>query len=763
MEAGSKMIRKILKIRNVGRFTDFRASGDVTFGRYTLIYADNGTGKSTLCDVIRSLQTGDPDLIVGRRTLGRTDPQEVEILLDGGERAFFRNRSWSQTLGGVTIFDAGYVSRNVHAGEVVDPDHRKNLFRVIVGEDGVRLSQRVEEITAEIAALAAPIRESSKALETRLQGAMTLKDFLALTADEEIGTKITSAERAVEGARDADALRAHRGFSEIDVPVLPSKLSEVLGRTLEGVSSDAERRLHAQTSRIGGDHAQAWLSQGLDHVADDCPFCGQDIRGNELVAAYQACFSEAYRDLSGAVARLAEDVESTLGDAARSRLVSAIERNAEAVTFWSRYLGDDATLQEPDHENAVEIMAEAQAAVAIALRTKTGNLLDPVELNTAHMDETLTPLRRSIEAYNAAVGGVNARAKAQRDALRFADAAETKRRLASLRLHHDRFQSPLDEQCDDHEKLLEQKAGLEEEKKKARKALEDYTQRVMGRYEQALNQHLERFLVGFRIEKTEIKHPRGIPSSSYTIVINNIPVDLGDEKTPISEPSFRNTLSGGDRSALALSLFMSELDRDPVPPGVAVILDDPFQSQDRFRQNATAYQIRRCGERCGQVIVMSHDAHFLKQVHDLLEPSDRKTLRLSVAGPATVLTEWSIEEHLKSAHDANIDAVKAFLDRGEGDPRDIVKNLRLIAEAQCRLLCYGEFPEGVMLGQMIAQVRYAGDQHPLYGLLDELDELNGWTSKHHHPTPAANDLHEGELRAYAQRTLKLIRLPIVST
>ncbi|MGR3436771.1 MAG: AAA family ATPase [Shimia sp.] len=756
------MIRKILKIRNVGRFTDFKPSGDVTFGRYTLIYADNGTGKSTLCDVIRSLQTGDPDLIVGRRTLGRTDPQEVDILLDGGERALFRNGAWSQTLGGVTIFDAGYVSRNVHAGEIVDPDHRKNLFRVIVGEEGVRLSERVENIAAEIAALAAPIRESTKGLEARLQSTMTLKEFLALTADEEIEAKITSAERAVEGARDADALRSHRGFSEIDAPVLPSGLPEVLGRTLEGVSLDAERRLHAQTSRIGGDHAQAWLSQGLDHLADDCPFCGQDIRGNELVAAYQVCFSEAYRDLSGAVARLSEEVEIALGDAARSRLISTLERNAEAATFWSRYLGEGATLRELDHGNAVVAMADAQATVAAALHAKAGNLLDPAELDAAHTNEILTPLCHSIEAYNAAVSKANARAEAQRDALRFADAAEAKRRLAALKLHRDRFQSPLAEQCDEHAKLLAEKSTLEKRKKEAREALEEYTQRVMGRYEQALNQHLERFLVGFRIEKTEIKHPRGIPSSSYTIVINNIPVDLGDEKTPISEPSFRNTLSGGDRSALALSLFMSELDRDPAPPGVAVILDDPFQSQDRFRQNATAYQIRRCGERCGQVIVMSHDARFLKQVHDLLEPSDRKTLRLSVAGPATILTEWDIEDHLKSAHDANIDAVKAFLDRGEGDPRDIVKILRLIAEAQCRRLCHGEFPERVMLGQMIAQVRSAGDQHPLNGLVDELDELNGWTSKHHHPTPAADDLHEGELRAYAQRTLKLIRLPIVS-
>src|SRR5687768_16892752 len=51
------MIKKILSIHGIGRFENLKATGDVTFGKYTLIFAENGVGKTTLCDIIKSLQT----------------------------------------------------------------------------------------------------------------------------------------------------------------------------------------------------------------------------------------------------------------------------------------------------------------------------------------------------------------------------------------------------------------------------------------------------------------------------------------------------------------------------------------------------------------------------------------------------------------------------------------------------------------------------------------------------------------------------------
>jgi wobble nucleotide-excising tRNase len=85
----------------------------------------------------------------------------------------------------------------------------------------------------------------------------------------------------------------------------------------------------------------------------------------------------------------------------------------------------------------------------------------------------------------------------------------------------------------------------------------------MKPYEGRINQLLDNFNAGFSIAQTRPAYGGGIASSTYQLVINNTGVNLGDGKTPTDEPSFRNTLSAGDRSTLALAVFIAHLERDP--------------------------------------------------------------------------------------------------------------------------------------------------------------------------------------------------------
>jgi len=57
------MLQKVILIKNIGRFRHSAASGDVTFRRYTLICAENGRGKTTLCAILRSLLANSPAII----------------------------------------------------------------------------------------------------------------------------------------------------------------------------------------------------------------------------------------------------------------------------------------------------------------------------------------------------------------------------------------------------------------------------------------------------------------------------------------------------------------------------------------------------------------------------------------------------------------------------------------------------------------------------------------------------------------------------
>ena len=146
------------------------------------------------------------------------------------------------------------------------------------------------------------------------------------------------------------------------------------------------------------------------------------------------------------------------------------------------------------------------------------------------------------------------------------------------------------ELCDDHACLVEEKNEIDSEKETTRAELDTFTKIVIKPYQGRINDFLDAFNAGFSITETKHGYPGGIATSSYQIVINRIPADLGDGKTPADQPSFTDTLSAGDRTTLALAFFLVHLERNPAAKDTIVVLI-LFNSQDSFRRRQTVHEI----------------------------------------------------------------------------------------------------------------------------------------------------------------------------
>ncbi|MGI9069678.1 MAG: hypothetical protein ACR2HX_25150 [Pyrinomonadaceae bacterium] len=133
------MLQKIISIKNVGRFLNYSASGDVGLKHYDLLFAENGRGKTTLCAILRSMQSGDPAYVIGRATPGTGDAPAIKILFDGG-LAKFENGLWNKTLPDLAILDSTFVSQNVYSGDAVELGHKRNLYNFPSVETGNDLS-----------------------------------------------------------------------------------------------------------------------------------------------------------------------------------------------------------------------------------------------------------------------------------------------------------------------------------------------------------------------------------------------------------------------------------------------------------------------------------------------------------------------------------------------------------------------------------------------------------------------------------------------
>jgi len=54
------VLRKIVSVKTVGRFWDSASTPNPPLAKHTLIFGASGFGKTTLCAVLRSLQSADP-------------------------------------------------------------------------------------------------------------------------------------------------------------------------------------------------------------------------------------------------------------------------------------------------------------------------------------------------------------------------------------------------------------------------------------------------------------------------------------------------------------------------------------------------------------------------------------------------------------------------------------------------------------------------------------------------------------------------------
>ncbi|MET4808127.1 AAA family ATPase [Limibacillus sp. MBR-115] len=756
-------IKKFLSVKNVGRLVNCAQKGP-ELNRYNLFFAENGRGKTTLCAVLRSLQTGEHEHITERTTIApvASDP-EAAIRLDAGT-ATYKTQAWSGTAPEIAIFDATFVARNVHAGEYVSRDHRTNLLQVIIGETGVKLAEAVNKLDESIREKNSEIGRAKKAIQPHLPNGAKLEQFLDLAEDPDIDNKIAAKTKGLGATKQAEQIRTRSALSQASVPVLPDDFDSVLSKTLADVSADAETRLREQIDRHEmHERGQAWISEGLGYIRNEsCPFCGQSTKGLALVDAYKQFFSESYAALIDEIDALATAIDSAFGDTALATLGTTFANNEAGAQFWKQFAAID--VNEVDHEGAVAAPARALRKAALALvESKRKSPLTPIsadeEFKTAKAK--YDKAAALLQGYNKEIAAANTAVSEQKERAKTADPAAIEKEIAGLgliKLRHDPKVKPL---CTEYQTLNADKKKLDDDKAAAKDKLDNHADRTISAYEKTINKLLDGFGAGFSITNSKKTYVGGTPSSVYQILINKHAVDLGDGTTPSGQPCFRTTLSAGDKSTLALAFFLAQLDHDPRKADRIVVFDDPFNSQDRSRRERTAELLKKYGRECAQLLLLSHDPHFLNLVHTKLPKAERHALQLSRAPDnATTIEEWDVEKETQDGYFKDHAALSSYRLNGAKDLIDIARKIRPVLEGYHRYRFPHQFPDNEWLGDMIRRIRDSAGVHPMHPALEELESINDFSKKYHHdtnPGKADNEpINDGELQGYVQRTLAIV-------
>ena len=202
-----------------GQFDSVSSAANIPLTRLTVVYSENGRGKTTVAAVLRSLATGDAILIAERRRLAAQHPPRVVLDCSGGPPpAIFDNNAWNRTLPDLVVFDNVFIDQNVHSGLAVQAHYRQNLHELILGAQAVPLNTEVQQLVTRIEEHNRELRARDGAISLADRGPFSVEAFCALPARADIEEAIQEATRSLAAARDQDAVRTTQRFDVLTLP-----------------------------------------------------------------------------------------------------------------------------------------------------------------------------------------------------------------------------------------------------------------------------------------------------------------------------------------------------------------------------------------------------------------------------------------------------------------------------------------------------------------------------------------------------------------
>jgi len=764
------MILKLQLIRNVGQFDSVSTGAGLALTKIVLIYAENGRGKTTISAIMRSLTSGDPFPLMERRRLSATHPPHVVVECGGGVApAIFTNGAWSRTLPNVDIFDDAFVNDNIYSGLAVDPEHRQRLHELVLGAQGVALHRKVEEIAAEIETHNKTLRVRTAAIPSTEMHGFAVDNFCALAAVPEVDTKITEAERKLAAIREQDPIRRGEEFNVISLPVFDLvALSNVLLQDVPSLDADAAARVQQHLTDLGGG-AEAWLAAGLQHVPDPvttdshCPFCLQNLGGADILSHYRAYFSAAYENLKRTVDSTLSSVSRAHGGDVPAAFERAVRVAVERRQFWSRFT--DVAAIDLDTAEVVRTWRDARDAVVAELQAKQSAPLDPRSLSLALVEavnaydeqrQKVITLNEGLQSANQSIKVVKEQAAGGAATALEADI----RRLKAAKARHVPATNALCQQYLDEKAAKDATIGRRDQ---ARADLDKYRTNVFPTYQRSVNDYLQRFNAGFRIDSVSSANTRSGSSCNYNVIIDTKPVAVAGGTQQPGAPSFRNTLSAGDRNTLALAFFFSTLDSDPNLATKTVIVDDPVSSLDEHRSLATVQEIRRLAQRVAQVIALSHDKKFLARIWNDTSTSKIATaIQIERDGQGSTLAAWDISADATTEYDRRHALLREYHANGGTNRREVAVAIRPVLEGFVRVAQPAHFPPGSLLGPFLGKCdQRVGTANEILDASRtlELRQILEYANRFHHDTNPAwetETVNDNELQSYVKKTLDYV-------
>lgn len=794
------MINKVEKLVSIGKFRDYQATGQVNFKKLTLIYGDNGNGKTTLTSIFRSLATNNPEIIRSRISTNHTAVQFAQITQVGTPNIFhtFGGAGWTAQFPEIEIFDIHFVNENIYSGFDFSDEHRKQLHQFVIGAQGVAIQNQIEQNKID--------KTNSRQIQSNIEVQLIqqvgnnlstnlINSFLSISVEQanDIDQLITNAETVLSSANANAIIQTLQPLSNLTRVSTDINLDSLIA-DLQTTSQTIQNRVletlffqHCQDlSASTFDGPENWLQKGFAYVKSkqalnepniSCPFCKQSIDANsDILNAYASKFNA---DFNALVQRLQTHLQSLQNfnfDVTIQAINNINQINASRITSWTTHL--PSTVQPPVFNiiaDEANLRIEFQNLIASVEQKIQNPTVAVATAISADFQTSIQTINANIDVYNQNVATYNTAITTFRTNIQTVAIAQLE--VDKLKRIKKRVEIPIAALCDQLISERQILRGLETAYTLLSQQQQTAATTFFNNYQNQINHYLGNvFRTPFRIDNVVHVAPRGRATQSQ--IGYKLTIDGNDISFAPNQPfNAKECLSEGDKSTIALAFFLSKLDIDPNRQNKVLIFDDPLSSLDTNRRTYTIGIIKSLFQQLNQVVVLSHNEYFLHELSKDIAASDKCTLRISenFAARASKIEVCDLDELVKIDYFRNIERLEAFRSNPDINLKDAVLGwLRNVLEAHLRFKFYKEIRSMTgqpTFGRLISFLNnYPAifrDDTNRADIISKLNLINGvsWKSHHGDPNPDYTALGMNphtitvtELDNLIQDTLNLIEM-----
>lgn len=760
------MLDKIIAIKNIGKFVNFSSKSTADWNgnlnKLTLIYADNGYGKTTLAQIFKSLQTQNSDILIGRKTTFKTEKPSVNFRFTD-KTIKFENNTWDNQFADLEIFDSFFTAENVYVAHRVESEHKKNIHSLILGKENIDCEKELIELDNKTRELATQLKITKLEIEKFIVAPLTFDRFIWLAQQQDLSFKIENQKQIIISIEQFDILIKKKPLNDINFKLLELiEIEKILALDFVRLSAIATQKVQAHIENTCNNNDN-WLIEGLEYlIADSCPFCGADTKENQLIAAYRDFFSIEYKNHIRKINSTIEYFETLFHETELLKIQNLLIENKGLYGFWQNHIAYKVVIEyNTDLENAWN---NFYLKLKTLFDQKKQNPLKSLSVSSDIID-IYTTLKSGVDQlheYNQNVNEFNELINKKKNEIGEYKLDIEKDKLNIYENSLKRFDLKVNNLCEKWKEQDKLHKTIENDKKQKRENHKKRFETFVTSFAKYINGNLEKFTDDFKIVFEKPNFIGGKPNINYYIDLKGTKIELGSTKTDEKKASFKNTLSEGDKTTLAFAMFLATLisKRDELPKKV-IVIDDPISSLDIHRISATTQRITSLVEKMNaQVIVLTHNLLFAQK---LWQTSNIEILPLELSNEngSSILKKWDIEKQMLSEYLRDFHIVDSFAEKDEGDLLNVACALRRLLEGNLRLRFPKHFTSKEWLGQFIDKVRNAENSDSLFQLktngdFELLCELNDYSKEFHHSNQNLSSIiNRKELKLKTKDAMKI--------